>query len=264
MTRLALLTVILLAMPTCTSALSLSYYGRYCSETDGGLDYYQQGTTTDSAGTYTDECLNVTSLKEWRCDQGTARSTVYRCTDFCSEGRCGGFSLNADHGVYQCTDSDGGMNYTLKGTVNGHEEDKCVSSSRLREWYCKNNMPRSTIYHCENGCDNGVCVQKQAATVLKTTATIIYWTAASTANVTAASNQTGEGAAITGCISTNADGINYYVKGVTQAGQGKWTDSCVGGKRIQKYYCSRGKMRSAMSICPRGCVDGACKPAYVI
>ena len=68
-----------------------------------------------------------------------------------------------------CTDSDGGVNYSVRGTVKGYNEDDTVrkittvsdscSGNDLYEWVCKNSEEYDDkIYVCPNKCSNGACV----------------------------------------------------------------------------------------------------------
>jgi hypothetical protein len=69
-----------------------------------------------------------------------------------------------------CTDTDGGRNYYVKGNTIGHDGrtdqfytghnvwDKCLTDmERLTEWYCENNLIKSEVVKCSNGCYNGAC-----------------------------------------------------------------------------------------------------------
>ena len=75
----------------------------------------------------------------------------------------------------ECTDSDGGLVYDVKGTATfprapvtislTKAADKCVSNVTLQEYYCEPvaNMSYShkitgVKHTCENGCYNGACV----------------------------------------------------------------------------------------------------------
>ena len=68
-----------------------------------------------------------------------------------------------------CMDSDGGLNYGVKGTVTGYNEDApareissasdSCSGNILREWVCKTlNDFDDESYACPNGCSNGACI----------------------------------------------------------------------------------------------------------
>ena len=60
-----------------------------------------------------------------------------------------------------CTDSDGGLNYNVKGTVTSGgavNTDVCSASGYLFEQYCLNGNPVQTTYWCPNGCQDGACL----------------------------------------------------------------------------------------------------------
>jgi len=65
-----------------------------------------------------------------------------------------------------CTDSDGGKNYTVKGTtgvtgpVDAFAEDSCSNTNTLQERYCSGNQAMTEDYSCPSGtvCSNGACI----------------------------------------------------------------------------------------------------------
>ncbi len=67
-----------------------------------------------------------------------------------------------------CTDSDGGLNYYVKGTLNEVGVDPKLATDfcddsfpgyNLREYYCDNNgNGQSVPYNCPNGCSDGACI----------------------------------------------------------------------------------------------------------
>lgn len=78
-----------------------------------------------------------------------------------------------------CTDSDGGKNYQLKGSITGkytgtnqdvnNIEDVCTlnksltgscsgNSCKLVEYFCDNGYVNLEEHSCSNGCNNGVCI----------------------------------------------------------------------------------------------------------
>ena len=65
-----------------------------------------------------------------------------------------------------CTDSDGGKDYFVKGTISYASDlisrtfvDTCVDDSRLAEVFCdENNIVLQEAYTCPNGCENGACL----------------------------------------------------------------------------------------------------------
>ncbi|MEK6982076.1 MAG: hypothetical protein AABX38_04055 [Candidatus Micrarchaeota archaeon] len=71
----------------------------------------------------------------------------------------------------QCTDSDGGINYAVKGTAKRGSElgtDYCFSSSSkiVREYYCTSNGAiGSQNYTCSNICSDGKCSSSSTSSV---------------------------------------------------------------------------------------------------
>jgi hypothetical protein len=282
----AALAVVLLTVSV--SALSTAFFTRICKETDGGLDYPEWGKTTDMYGDRYDECVNVTFLKEWYCDNGMARSSIHKCPSGCFDGQCVGGNPNNVGAIYVCTDTDGGLNYSVRGVVEGDKEDKCLSTNRLKEWYCKNNRGESSMFICPIGCSNGACrpvptTSTTSTTSTTTTSTTTTSTTATTTTTLAVEESTTttlpEGSTVSSSTTTStsttattsstattlaaectdSDGGRYFnVKGVTASKMGTHTDACIGYKRIQEWYCSGGKSRSAYSRCQYGCADGAC------
>jgi hypothetical protein len=77
--------------------------------------------------------------------------------------------------IQTCTDSDGGLNYYVKGTVNSSignivETDRCITSEgsgyNLEERFCNSDINNGQIglastqlYNCLYGCSDGACVQ---------------------------------------------------------------------------------------------------------
>ncbi|MBI5148427.1 S-layer homology domain-containing protein [Candidatus Pacearchaeota archaeon] len=72
-----------------------------------------------------------------------------------------------------CTDSDGGLNYFVKGEVINVDKkyiDSCFSDSKypngLTEYYCSdapNYQPLSILFNCPNGCQDGACINQTCA-----------------------------------------------------------------------------------------------------
>jgi hypothetical protein len=106
-----------------------------CTDTDGGLDYFTQGTANNSInGSVTDFCGSGVVLFEAYCDENDLVQTQYKnCEDFgqysCTNGACVGYA----------TDTDGGINKNVKGTCTDKNEDDftdyCQSSTYLKEYY---------------------------------------------------------------------------------------------------------------------------------
>jgi len=64
--------------------------------------------------------------------------------------------------ISACTDSDGGLNYNVKGTVtygSTVNTDTCSASGYLFEQHCLNGNPVQATYWCPKGCQDGACIQ---------------------------------------------------------------------------------------------------------
>lgn len=71
-----------------------------------------------------------------------------------------------------CTDTDGGKNYFVKGTVEHRwpdqapqiQTDGCSSSTGLVEKYCAPDGGRTEYYNCPGECRDGACVERTSGT----------------------------------------------------------------------------------------------------
>jgi hypothetical protein len=63
--------------------------------------------------------------------------------------------------VPNCTDSDNGKNYDIKGTAkgeNGEFIDYCIDNLSVKEYYCNNEEVEGITYKCPGMCDKGKCI----------------------------------------------------------------------------------------------------------
>jgi hypothetical protein len=146
-----------------------------CTETDDGNDPYTAGEITgiryagDGVQTATDNCLSETTLNEYYCEDGLKDVEQVTC------GTYGCYNDACVSDEQTCTDSDGGVDYTVKGTVTGtwlstgdevEIEDRCGTTSDLIiEFKCnKHNYAfyadSSSGVRCPSGttCSDGACV----------------------------------------------------------------------------------------------------------
>lgn len=143
-----------------------------CTDSDYGIDTTTRGTTIEKLNGVTkatgiDYCYNIsnstTALIEYFCEANRLNSIRFSCGNWgCSNGACATPQVN-----YTCTDTDGGLVYTTKGTTTeklgnttATGTDVCSSNSTgyLTEYYCSaNNRLTSINYYCTSGCSNGVC-----------------------------------------------------------------------------------------------------------
>jgi len=107
----------------------------------------------------------VGDLYEWRCNNpGTPQANceeihkkglIAECGSqyFCYKGECVKYA--------NCTDSDNGLNYELKGKVTTNDfavhEDYCKNSGTLVEYYCSSDDRAFSETKACN-CDDGACV----------------------------------------------------------------------------------------------------------
>lgn len=153
-------------------------------------------------------------------------------------GQAGSGLTNTAGAPNQCTDSDGGKNYFVKGTTSGADPtqpaylirsftDKCPTGGKITEYYCNGIWVNSVTLDCPTGygCNNdGACVPKAPA----------------------GCNDTDKGRkplAAGTCTDGSACGAGCK-------------DACAGTSAVQEYFCDQGKCFTG----PYGC-DTECKNA---
>ena len=140
-----------------------------CAETDGGANFNIKGSTTEKNLTYpvsttqTDTC-NSGILAEYYCDNNRIASKTSSCN--CVDGACVAVP------AVTCADTDGGVNFNVKGTVSEKklannstvsQTDKCERGA-LVEYYCENNKAVSKTNPCN--CVDGACVAAPVNSIL--------------------------------------------------------------------------------------------------
>jgi len=143
----------------------------------------------------------------------------------------------------QCIDSDGGINYDVKGSCTdsfgAQGDDECLDRVTLSEKYCSAKPDCfAKSYDCPHGCSNGACI-----------------TEAPQPNVTVNCNDTD-------------GGINYFTKGSVSgnigsaypAGLETYTDYCTSDNQslIERYCTDDYTNFTTHYPCEYGCSDGAC------
>jgi hypothetical protein len=173
--------------------------------------------------------------------------TSIDCPNGCEDGACISEGDVQEDSV--CTDSDGGKDYYVKGSITTETEtlwDKCRYSMLTKsfdgvgEWYCEQGHARRTDVRCTGGCEDGVCL--------------------------------GE-AVVPECI--DEDGDDLFVKGSAKEEYGSGTNDCCfespyGGSWVPNgSYVREGLCKTNVTLgeygvtekrvlCPNGCEDGAC------
>jgi hypothetical protein len=128
-----------------------------CVDTDGG-DIYNKGTVTSLGSTLEDRCEG-TLLVEYICEEGEQKSSYINCPSSykCKYGKC-------IKGRIECTDSDGGRDIhaagsvTINSTVKAEYLDKCISDTRVREYYCQDDELVVEDVLCPSTCMAAKCL----------------------------------------------------------------------------------------------------------
>ncbi|MBN2459771.1 PKD domain-containing protein [Candidatus Woesearchaeota archaeon] len=139
-----------------------------CTDSDGGKNTNVKGYIVHNGVTYWDKCYDSNTgaevekslmLLEMYCptSQSGAQAQI-TCPNGCLNGAC-------DTNVYDCTDSDKGKDYYMKGTATGMENGQKVTSTdncrydgkTLAEVYCDGNDLKVEQYTCPASCINGAC-----------------------------------------------------------------------------------------------------------
>ena len=155
------------------------------------------------------------------------------------------FLLNISLISADCSDSDGGEKYLIKGSVVSNSvtyTDWCMSGGLLSEYYCEgwiNKVPTQSMVDCNAiyggnyGCVDGACKDMTPVTTC-----------------------------------SDSDGKDYKSKGeVTTTSNGKpstWEDGCVSSTQLSEAICNNNWIDWKSVDCTSygsnwGCVDGACK-----
>jgi len=205
-----------------------------CTDEDGGKNYSVRaavylGDTLRGR----DGCLDGKQLKEFFCDTDyTADFEIYDCPDICTGGIC------VDR-PEECIDSDGGLNYSIKGYVtsqSGRDDDYCEEDGTLVEYSCESveaTQSQSDIYNCSDEskiCVSGRCVISEG-----------------------------------NCIDSDADsenpeGKNYDVKGyvIPNGSLDKIWDSCKDSTNLSEQICDGEENKTFEYSCSDGCSEGRC------
>ncbi len=135
-----------------------------CIDSDFGSNTNVKGTatginvTTGWEGDHVDTCYSVNDrVLEYYCNsEGFVSADTLDCASgyTCSDGKC----------VEECTDTDGGKNYYIKGTATAgdgtYSIDECnpSNSQELFERYCDGTEKKTEYYTCAGICTFGKCI----------------------------------------------------------------------------------------------------------
>ncbi|NIO44390.1 MAG: hypothetical protein GTN36_02445 [Candidatus Aenigmarchaeota archaeon] len=122
-------------------------------------DYYWIGVVKETSGTkaFNTRITNDGNANTYAEDENNFRYPNWDCVY--------GLSVGED---VACKDSDGGINYYVKGTKSdkcgASATDVCVNENLLLEYTCLENNPNECgygfNYNCPYGCKDGACIQE--------------------------------------------------------------------------------------------------------
>ncbi len=143
-----------------------------CTDTDEGLNYSVKGYVNTSINDtlWWDSCQDSNILSEKYCVSGVSYERNETCEYGCSDGACSPAPY--------CTDTDGGLDYTIAGYVDSLANasfwwDSCQDSNILLETYCISEIPHVTAETCQNGCFNSICKPFPLITLTNTASFVV-------------------------------------------------------------------------------------------
>jgi len=149
---------------------------RNCSDSDGGLNYYEQGIVTISykfgnsfkINKYTDRCYGKKRyVKEYYCDsRNRARYKWYRCSEGCEGGAC------ISNETITCYNDADCPPVTARYCSNNSEACSFITIYRCKNpgtpWSeCVKAGGSGGCQYCKYGCENGVCKKEGATSLFK-------------------------------------------------------------------------------------------------
>ncbi|MEM3422189.1 MAG: hypothetical protein QXF35_00265 [Candidatus Bilamarchaeaceae archaeon] len=199
----------------------------YCMDSDNGMEIYVKGQTENASVSYSDYCVDSKSVKEYYCSSNNRvlSETIVCPTNYeCLGGRC--IKKQPPH---SCTDSDGGDELGIKGTVifdSKSYTDYCIDYFHLIEYACVDNNLVNITYTAGSmqECYNGELIPAQ-------------------------------------CYDPDeSEGDNaYFIKTTVRRGKNLYAeDKCIDNNKLVEYTCSANYIAPVTIICDVGCEDGAC------
>jgi hypothetical protein len=198
-----------------------------CSDSDGGKTTSTTGEVRSGGAPFTDSCVDGKNVKEYFCkEDGREGNDIIACRQGyeCSEGRC-------VKSGQTCSDSDGGKNTDIEGETDlkiglvlSQNLDKCLSGTRVKEYYCVNNEMVAEEMECPAGsrCVTAACKEDQ-------------------------------------CFDSD-NGYSVFQKGAVNQGDALYEDKCTDTSGGIEFYCDENKVTNATFTCKAGnsCNNGRC------
>ena len=182
-----------------------------CTKSDGS-NVYVYGYADYNSTNYYDYCKNSTHVYEYYCG-----NPPYTVAQYCGWGHgCSGGVC-----VPQCSDTDGGLDISVRGTArygSDSSTDYCSGTSSLVEYYCGVTGILSTTGICSSDyiCSSGECVEE--------------------------------------CV--DADGSDPYSSSYITFGGTVHDDVCLDGDTVREYICpSNTSMSYVDVVCTGGAIN---------
>ncbi len=196
-----------------------------CTESGDGMNFSVAGSVTFNGNTYNDVCTDYALVKEYYCQDNSVQNIIHQCDpgERCENGAC-------TQEQRTCTDSDGGDDIFLKGTViistpleSSSSTDRCEDTGSVREFDCAGGFLYEHVEECPDlyECHDGACKE-------------------------------------VGC--TDTDEKDTDEKGTTRTDFDQRTDVCANETSVNEYYCENDRIASEIILCDPGevCSDGRC------
>jgi hypothetical protein len=162
---LIVVVVAILAVLGVFRSVSAARAGPTCTDSDGGIDYFVKGLCSGTNGNFWDYCTGNTCNEYYCNSKKKCVTSPMSCVNLsgsdgtCYDGACQRLPEN------NCTDSDGGIVYNVKGTCTddvGSYTDYCTGNV-CNEYYCDAQKTCSlTEMDCSTNqsgtCYDGACI----------------------------------------------------------------------------------------------------------
>lgn len=269
-----------------------------CVDSDG-MDYFNYGQVTELSEynktlSYLDKCVVLSNRTGgYAYEDGIHYADVYECEAgecWIAEAYCSNdeqfFDVEVcEQGCYYgkclvepmvtCTDSDGGLNFGVKGETEGlldgvssTRRDHCggINSEYLTEFFCEDGEIKAIMnYSCQNGCFDGACINEQGMDTCLDNSTN-WWD-----QETDSCNE-GFTEELARILCSDPDGgRNQHVQAHTFGFRSSYAndrdkrirtggkDACGSGTQMTEHYCdSMGYMQVVYDTCLGNCSDGVC------
>jgi len=153
----------------------------FCTDTDGGEEFYLAGSIDNVTGTYDDYCVDGNQVGEYYCSGTTTMYSETTCANACVGGACvcvddtecpTGYECSSGTcviiGDSTCNDTDEGINYTYQGEVEATNyptpiADACCMNCQtettygglwLKEQSCDVGQGTEEDHQCQYGCQD--------------------------------------------------------------------------------------------------------------